>query len=297
MCKGTKTSAVNICCFRFSSGPRSVGRHPWMVEKSAPRRRTTTAVSSRCSSDMDANGGRTVLSGLAAAMGFNGERPSVVGTGRRASVNAAGVGVSSEGATSRNSDAGQAPVQPRRRRCSLGAVLMPSSLSGGGSCGEDRRTNEVCARLEGVAKKLEARSAGVGEAQLRAILLEHQSSLEAQQLAQTKKFRDEIRSLADVQRQQALSMSSIVSSLANLEARGGGGGGSGGGGISLGMADAHQLHEKMESGKAAWPKHRLGSTAPRHPCFLRLALLALGCAPHSGGTALPSAPNGRLRPG
>ena len=155
----------------------------------------------------------------------------------------------------------------------------------------------MCARLEGVAKKLEARSAGVGEAQLRAILLEHQSSLEAQQLAQTKKFRDEIRSLADVQRQQALSMSSIVSSLANLEARGGGGGGSGGGGISLGMADAHQLHEKMESGKAAWPKHRLGSTAPRHPCFLRLALLALGCAPHSGGTALPSAPNGRLRPG
>ena len=205
--------------------------------------------------------------------------------------------MSSEGATARNSDAGQAPVQPRRRRCSLGAVLMPSSLSGGGSCGEDRRTNEVCARLEGVAKKLEARSAGVGEAQLRAILLEHQSSLEAQQLAQTKKFRDEIRSLADVQRQQALSMSSIVSSLANLEARGGGGGGSGGGGISLGMADAHQLHEKMESGKAAWPKHRLGSTAPRHPCFLRLALLALGCAQHSGGTALPSAPNGRLRPG
>ena len=145
----------------------------------------------------------------------------------------------------------------------------------------------MCARLEGVAKKLEARSAGVSEAQLRALLLEHQSSLEAQQLAQAKKLRDEMRSLADVQRQQALSMSSIVSSLANLEARGGGGGGSGGGGISLGMADAHQLHEKMESGKAAWPKHRLGSTAPRHPCFLRLALLALGCAPHSGGTALP----------
>ena len=107
----------------------------------------------------------------------------------------------------------------------------------------------MCARLERLAKQLEASSAGVGEAQLRAILLEHQRSLEAQQLALAKKLRDEIRSLADVQRQQALSISSIVSTLANLEARGGGGGG--GGGISLGMADAHQLHEKMESGKAA----------------------------------------------
>ena len=213
-----------------------------MVEKDPPRRRTTTAVSSRSSCDMEANGGRTVLNGLAAAMGFN-ERPSIVGTGRRASVNPTGVGVS------RNSDPGQPTVPPRRRRCSLGAVLMPSSLPGGGSCGGDRRTDEVCARLERLAKQLEASSAGVGEAQLRAILLEHQRSLEAQQLALAKKLRDEIRSLADVQRQQALSISSIVSTLANLEARGGGGGG--GGGISLGMADAHQLHEKMESGKAA----------------------------------------------
>ena len=165
-----------------------------MVEKSAPRRRTTTAVTPRGQSDMEANGGQTVLSGLAAAMGFNGQRPSIVGTGRRASVNPTGLTVASEGAT----------VQPRRRRCSLGAAMMPSSLSGGGgSCGGDRRTDEVCARLEGLAKKMEAKSAGVGEAQLRAILLEHQSSLEAQQLAHAKKLRDEIRSLADVQRQQA----------------------------------------------------------------------------------------------
>ena len=140
----------------------------------------------------------------------------------------------------------------------------------------------LCARLEGVATMLEARSAALGEAQLRAILLEHQSAIEAQQLAQAKtltrtrsltlilalaltltltlilaltptlsqakKLRDEMRGLADLQRQQTLSMASIASTLANLEARGGGGGG-GGGGISLGMADAHQLHEKMESGK------------------------------------------------
>jgi len=42
----------------------------------------------------------------------------------------------------------------------------------------------LCARLESVASMLEARSAAVGEAQLRAILHEHQSALEAQQLAQ-----------------------------------------------------------------------------------------------------------------
>ena len=41
----------------------------------------------------------------------------------------------------------------------------------------------LCARLESVASMLEARSAAVGEAHLRAILLEHQSALEAQQLA------------------------------------------------------------------------------------------------------------------
>ena len=44
----------------------------------------------------------------------------------------------------------------------------------------------LCARLESVASMLETRSAAVGEAQLRAILLEHQSALEAQQLAQAK---------------------------------------------------------------------------------------------------------------
>ena len=114
----------------------------------------------------------------------------------------------------------------------------------------------MCARLEGVAKKLEARSAGAGEAQLRAILLEHQSSLEAQQLAQTKKLRDEIRSLADVQRQQALSMSSIVSSLANLEARGGGGGGSGGGGAPK----ARRAGERGERGGRG--------AATLHSCWL-----------------------------
>ena len=44
----------------------------------------------------------------------------------------------------------------------------------------------LCARLEGLASMLEARSAAVGEVQLRAILHEHQSALEAQQLAQAK---------------------------------------------------------------------------------------------------------------
>ena len=44
----------------------------------------------------------------------------------------------------------------------------------------------LCARLESVTSMLEARSAAVGEAQLRAILHEHQSALEAQQLAQAK---------------------------------------------------------------------------------------------------------------
>ena len=173
-----------------------------MAEKSAPRRRSSSTVSSRylsdgtptavsspvassrCSSDMEANGARTVLSGLAAAMGFNGERTSIVGAVRRASASPIGVRALSEEAASLNSDPSQPTALPRRRRCSLGS-LMPSSQSGGaGSCGGERRTNMLCARLESVASMLEARSAAVGEAQLRAILHEHQSALEAQQLAQ-----------------------------------------------------------------------------------------------------------------
>ena len=204
--------------------------------KKAPRRNTCTAVASRLPGN-EANGGRNVFSGLAAAMGFNGERP--VGTGRRTSVDPAGT---SPSAGNRNSD-------PGRRRRSLGATLKPSGLSGGaGSCGGGKRTDDVCARLERLVQKLEEGSAGLGEEQLRTLLLEHQRSLEAQQHTQATQLREELRSLADVQRQQASSISSIVSTLSNLEARVGGGGGSGGG-ISLGTRDAHQLHEKMESGK------------------------------------------------
>ena len=181
-----------------------VGRRRGMAEKSAPRRRSSSTVSSRylsdgtptavsspvassrCSSDMEANGARTVLSGLAAAMGFNGERTSIVGAVRRASASPVGVRALSEEAASLSSDPSQPTALPRRRRCSLGS-LMPSSQSGGaGSCGGEKRTNMLCARLESVASMLEARSAAVGEAQLRAILLEHQSALEAQQQAQAR---------------------------------------------------------------------------------------------------------------
>ena len=38
---------------------------------------------------------------------------------------------------------------------------------------------------------------------------------------------------------------------------------------------------------SAWSKRRLGSATARHSCFLRPALLALGCTPHSEGAALP----------
>ena len=45
--------------------------------------------------------------------------------------------------------------------------------------------------------------------------------------------------------------------------------------------------EGLLAASSAWSKHRLGSAIARHSCFLRLALLALGCTPHSREAALP----------
>ena len=45
--------------------------------------------------------------------------------------------------------------------------------------------------------------------------------------------------------------------------------------------------EGLLAASSAWSKHRLGSAIARHSCFLRLALLALGCTSHSEGAALP----------
>ena len=168
-------------------------------------------------------------------------------------------------------------VRSRRNSCTDGPGSTHGSVHGSSSRGGgiSHALEEILTRL----KELEVPEGQLTGDALDSKLEEHQKRLEIANLVQMRKLQAAITGLTDVQQQQvnsdrqpctsppllapkttsipttilrqALSISTIVSTLTKLETRisSGGSGGGGGGGISLGRGDAHQLHEQVQSSK------------------------------------------------